>query len=75
MLDDNGDGNLTPQEVAHQFKIFEIPTIHVKEIFYYLDEEGNGIIERDEWADWSETFRKLLVLHFRELVPEMEDYE
>lgn len=42
-----------------------MPVIHVKEIYLYLDEDGDGIIDREEWRDWSETIRKLLIKNFR----------
>lgn len=60
ILDDNGDGKLYPEEVKHQFEVFAVPVIHIKELYYYLDENGDSVIEREEWHDWSETIRKLL---------------
>jgi Ca2+-binding EF-hand superfamily protein len=75
ILDDNGDGNLLPKEVDNQFTVFAVSRIHVKEIFLYLDENGDGVLDRDEWHDWSETIRKLLFLYFKELEPSMLYYQ
>lgn len=43
-------------------------------MFEYLDENGDGILQREEWADWSETIRRLLVAYFKEFEPNMENY-
>jgi hypothetical protein len=75
MLDDDGDGLLTAKEAADQFKVFEVPIVHVKELFSSLDDSNDGVLDRDEWADWSETLRRLLVLYFKEVEPKMADYE
>lgn len=48
--------------------------VHVKELFTTLDDDANGNLERDEWADWSETIRRLLVQYFKEIEPAMGDY-
>ncbi|CAD8084761.1 unnamed protein product [Paramecium sonneborni] len=66
LLDDNGDGQLTPKECAAQLNTFAVSMVHVREIFEYMDEDGDGILLRNEWADFSETFRKLLSGYFNQ---------
>lgn len=64
LLDDNGEGRLTPKECANQFTVFGVATIHVREIFEYFDDNGDGIVTRVEWEELSETIRRLLFNHF-----------
>lgn len=46
LLDNDGDGHLSPKECGKQFEIFGVAPTHIRDIFEYFDEDGNGIVTR-----------------------------
>jgi hypothetical protein len=44
LLDEDGNGLMDPNECLKQFDTFDVPVFHVKELFEYLDEDGDGAI-------------------------------